>query len=111
MAEIKRAFSWTVGRQLLGTSFLLALMVPLASPAFSVKSETIRTFVACMQTCNAVKDICDDNCVTGCETLFLEDPAGFQACEGECLTACAKSMRNCKAVCKFDKTAESTNLP
>lgn len=103
--------SFLSGKRVLGALFVLALMVPLATPVFSVKSDSVRTFVTCMKTCNALKDSCDASCQPGCDVLFPADPAGNLACVQSCSTSCARLMQNCKGACKFEKTGKTPHLP
>src|SRR5262245_65979656 len=59
-----------------------------------------RNFSRCIQTCNATRKACADNCQTDCRDLYPNDKQLRDACVSACKSICSDESDQCKDVCQ-----------
>lgn len=70
-----------------------------------------RDFSRCIQTCNATRKVCADNCQTDCRELYPNDKKLRDACVSACKTLCNDESDQCKMICQGIKPPPTEEQP
>ncbi len=62
-----------------------------------------RDQATCVQTCNAIRSLCQDVCTADCLALYPAGSTEFSVCNSSCRQGCGDDSQECKAKCNIKK--------
>lgn len=90
---------------------LLAAAVLIQASTGVTLVQADRDSAACVQACNAVRELCKTACSADCAALYPVPSPEFDACNAACRQACAADSQECKAKCNIRKNPPHTPEP
>ena len=128
--------SFRTGRRILTAVVIVAFLMPLGPAIFSTGGhhgghhddddhggggggfhlppdflEKVRNLIKCIISCIDLTLDCRRGCTPQCQALFPNDSNAFGSCWVSCQESCTAQRKNCVAVCKFEFTGETPELP
>lgn len=70
-----------------------------------------RDSASCVQTCNALRQLCRATCATDCGALYTPGSPQYNACVSACNDVCIDDSQECKFKCNVKKNPPHTPEP
>lgn len=129
---------WLTGRRALIALLIMALLAPLGPAVYSNGGHhgddddnghhgdhddddgftlppdfvmKIRNLIRCLISCIKLTLECRGNCAPQCSAVYPTGSAQYNACWSACQNSCTLQRQNCVAICKFEFTGVTPELP
>ena len=125
---------WSTGRRALIALLIMALLAPLSPAVYSSGDDDdnghhgdnddddgfslppdfvqkIKNLIRCLISCIKLTLECRSNCTPQCAAVYAQGTPQFTACWNACQNSCTLQRQNCVAICKFEFTGVTPELP
>ncbi len=90
---------------------LLAAAVLIQASTGVTLVQADRDQAACVQACNAIRDICKNVCSDDCAALYPTTSTEYSVCNSACRQGCSDDSQECKAKCNIRKNPPHNGEP